>query len=59
MRSSAARASTGPASLITRRAIGVRSAAASTIPISAPSEMPTHATRSTSRRAMSVTASAT
>jgi len=59
MRSSAARASTGPASLTTSRRIGVRSIAAIVMPISAPSEIPTQATSSTFRRARSVIASAT
>src|SRR6267143_1821556 len=59
MRSSAALASTGPASFSTSLRTGVAACAASAMPISPPIEVPTQCTASTSSRAISVTMSAT
>ena len=59
MRSSDALAITGPASFSTSFATGVPFCAASAMPIRPPIEVPTQCTCSTSRRAISVTVSAT
>ena len=59
MRSQRGVAITGPASFSTSRAIGLPVCAASAMPISPPIEVPTQLTASTSRRAISVTMSAT
>ena len=59
MRSSAAAATSGPASLTTMRRIGVPSSEASAMPSSPPIDVPTQSTASTPSRATSVTASFT
>ena len=59
MRSSEACATTAPASFSTSLVTGESFCAASAMPTRPPSEVPTQCTRSTSRRAISVTMSAT